>query len=75
MTTEDTRLTELLDREAIRDCIFRYCRGIDRVGFGQPVNMFQMFLNIHGQFDSVRGSFNPCENYTVDAFFVSFNGG
>ncbi len=23
-------LTELLDREAIRDCISRYCRGIDR---------------------------------------------
>lgn len=27
---DDARLTELLDREAIRDCIFRYCRGIDR---------------------------------------------
>lgn len=24
------RLTELLDREAIRDCLYRYCRGIDR---------------------------------------------
>ncbi len=23
-------LTELMDREAIRDCIYRYCRGIDR---------------------------------------------
>jgi hypothetical protein len=30
MTTDDHRLTELLDREAIRDCIYRYCRGIDR---------------------------------------------
>ena len=27
---DDKRLTELLDREAIRDCIYRYCRGIDR---------------------------------------------
>jgi hypothetical protein len=27
---DDTRLTELLDREAIRDCIYRYCRGVDR---------------------------------------------
>src|SRR5512140_1867312 len=26
----DRKLTELLDREAIRDCIYRYCRGIDR---------------------------------------------
>ncbi len=26
----DRRLTELMDREAIRDCIYRYCRGIDR---------------------------------------------
>ena len=26
----DRRLVELLDREAIRDCMFRYCRGIDR---------------------------------------------
>ncbi|RRH73014.1 nuclear transport factor 2 family protein [Falsigemmobacter faecalis] len=24
------RLTELLDREAIRDCLYSYCRGIDR---------------------------------------------
>src|SRR5580765_6887376 len=30
MTNEDARLTELLDREAIRDCLYRYCRGIDR---------------------------------------------
>src|SRR3954470_8509571 len=30
MATEDARLTELLDREAIRDCLYRYCRGIDR---------------------------------------------
>jgi len=27
---DDAKLTELLDREAIRDCIYRYCRGIDR---------------------------------------------
>jgi hypothetical protein len=27
--TQD-KLTELLDREAIRDCLYRYCRGIDR---------------------------------------------
>ncbi|EHH14009.1 nuclear transport factor 2 family protein [Mesorhizobium amorphae] len=25
-----TKITELLDREAIRDCLYRYCRGIDR---------------------------------------------
>jgi len=30
MMADDERLTELLDREAIRDCIYRYCRGIDR---------------------------------------------
>ncbi|AYG64292.1 nuclear transport factor 2 family protein [Rhizobium jaguaris] len=24
------QITELLDREAIRDCLYRYCRGIDR---------------------------------------------
>lgn len=24
------KLVELMDREAIRDCIYRYCRGIDR---------------------------------------------
>ncbi|MBY3179889.1 nuclear transport factor 2 family protein [Rhizobium leguminosarum] len=28
MDEED--MTELLDREAIRDCLYRYCRGIDR---------------------------------------------
>ena len=35
MNTSQTRdvgnlLEELLDREAIRDCLYRYCRGIDR---------------------------------------------
>jgi SnoaL-like domain len=30
MTDVAKRLTELLDREAIRDCMYRYCRGIDR---------------------------------------------
>jgi len=29
MTTA-SQLQELLDREAIRDCMYRYCRGIDR---------------------------------------------
>ena len=28
--TEDRDTLELLDREAIRDCLYRYCRGIDR---------------------------------------------
>ncbi|WP_284284067.1 nuclear transport factor 2 family protein [Mesorhizobium amorphae] len=27
---DQTRLAQLLDREAIRDCLYRYCRGIDR---------------------------------------------
>jgi len=27
---DDRKLTELLDREAIRDCMYRYSRGIDR---------------------------------------------
>jgi ketosteroid isomerase-like protein len=26
----DAKLVELMDREGIRDCIYRYCRGIDR---------------------------------------------
>ncbi|WP_370302276.1 nuclear transport factor 2 family protein [Pseudooceanicola sp.] len=32
MTQDDlaAQVTELMDREKIRDCIFRYCRGIDR---------------------------------------------
>jgi hypothetical protein len=32
MTTfdRDAALLELIDREAIRDCLYRYCRGVDR---------------------------------------------
>lgn len=29
-TTELAQITQLLDREAIRECIYMYCRGIDR---------------------------------------------
>lgn len=28
--SQDPAVQELLDREAIRDCMYRYCRGIDR---------------------------------------------
>jgi hypothetical protein len=31
---DQAKLTELLDREAIRDCMYRYCRGIDRADEG-----------------------------------------
>lgn len=27
---DSAKLQELLDREAIRDCLYRYCRGVDR---------------------------------------------
>lgn len=30
-TTVDLALQSLLDKEAIRECLYRYCRGIDRV--------------------------------------------
>ena len=31
MTSNNPQLQQLLDREAIRDCIYRFCRGVDRV--------------------------------------------
>jgi hypothetical protein len=30
MEATDARVQELLDREQIRDCLYRYCRGVDR---------------------------------------------
>jgi len=30
MAVPHEKIAELLDREAIRDCIYRYCRGVDR---------------------------------------------
>jgi ketosteroid isomerase-like protein len=29
--SDNAHLQQLLDREAIRDCIYRFCRGVDRV--------------------------------------------
>ena len=29
-TDMEARIVELMDREAIRDCLYLYCRGIDR---------------------------------------------
>ena len=34
------RLTELLDREAIRDCLYLYCRGIDRADMDSLVRSY-----------------------------------
>jgi hypothetical protein len=32
MTTPTSRIAlELADREAIRECLYRYCRGVDRL--------------------------------------------
>lgn len=31
MSQADASIQALLDREAIRECVFRYCRGIDRL--------------------------------------------
>src|SRR5260370_24826304 len=30
-TSDNAQLQQILDREVIRDCIYRYCRGIDRI--------------------------------------------
>ena len=30
MNVSQEKIAELLDKEAIRDCIYRYCRGVDR---------------------------------------------
>jgi hypothetical protein len=30
MQDEASDISELMDREMIRDCLYRYCRGIDR---------------------------------------------
>lgn len=36
----EAKIRELLDREAIRDCIYRYCRGIDRADEAQLVGSY-----------------------------------
>lgn len=53
------RLTELLDREAIRDCMYRYCRGIDRADEGALRSAYWPdALDQHGRYSGpVEGFF------------------
>jgi hypothetical protein len=48
-----TIAAELADREAIRDCFFRYCRGVDRIDVDLMLSAFWPdATDDHGNFES-----------------------
>jgi len=62
---DETALQRLLDKDAIRDCIHRYCRGIDRADEAALLSSYwpDAYDNhgayagpVEGFFDRVRAS-------------------
>lgn len=63
---DDAKLTELFDREAIRDCIYRYCRGIDRADEAALRSTYwEDAHDCHGAYDGPAEGFI---RYAVDVF-------
>lgn len=58
MTTIETQIRFLLDRQEISDCIQRYCRGVDRFDRELLLSAFhEDFLDEHGKFVGTREEF------------------
>ena len=56
--TMEARVQELLDREAIRDCIARYARGVDRFDRELILSAFHPdAIDEHGKFVGTRDGF------------------
>lgn len=51
---DQTKIGELLDREAIRDCLYRYCRGIDRAD--EAALRSSYWSDAHDNHGAYRGS-------------------
>jgi hypothetical protein len=53
-----TAVQQMLDREAIRDCLMRYCRGVDRFDRELILSAFHPdFMDEHGKFVGTREEF------------------
>lgn len=83
---DEAKLRELLDREAIRDCIHRYCRGIDRADEAALTAAYWPDAwDTHGAYDGpvegffarVRDSWSrgPRNVHTVGNILIEFRGG
>ena len=81
----DPRLEQLLDKEAIRDCIHRYCRGIDRADEAAPLASYWPDAHdCHGAYDGpVQGFFDqvrkiwatgPRNIHNVGNILIEFTG-
>ncbi|MFH6932620.1 MULTISPECIES: nuclear transport factor 2 family protein [Mesorhizobium] len=64
--TGQARIIELLDREAIRDCLFRYCRGTDRAD--EAVLRSAYWPDAHDSHGAYRGSAEGFIGYALDVF-------
>ncbi|WP_442921204.1 SDR family oxidoreductase [Mesorhizobium sp. Cs1299R1N1] len=60
------KLIELLDREAIRDCLYRYCRGIDRADEAALRSAY--WPDAHDNHGAYSGSAEGFIQYALDVF-------
>jgi len=63
---DNAKLAELWDREAIRDCLYRYCRGIDRADEAALRSAYWPdAIDQHGAYNGPAAGFI---DYALDAF-------
>jgi len=60
------KMTELMDREAIRDCLYRYCRGVDRADEAALRSAY--WPDAHDRHGAYSGSADGFIQFAVEVF-------
>ncbi len=63
---DSAKLIELTDREAIRDCLYRYCRGIDRADEAALRSAY--WPDAYDQHGAYAGSADGFIQFAIDVF-------
>ncbi|WP_180000855.1 nuclear transport factor 2 family protein [Acinetobacter sp. YH12255] len=69
-----TKLQELLDREAIRDCLYRYCRGVDNADLNALNSAYwEDAIDCHGAYQGSATGFISTAMNSLKSAVVSIH--